>query len=168
MACRPVGASVRRCTRAFSSANFFQRDQAALNFGVVQGSPALHVLDTATERPATSREAGKQVASPSGAACGPALGSAALRLTRLGITGMGAAKRRSHKSMLQNAEFRIAYEFPKMPWCTGEEILKRIVRKERKSGGMFVCNSRFRESRFCANTGAFRLSRFWDQPLFQP
>ena len=44
-------------------------------------------------------------------------------------------KRKSHKSMLKNAEMAIRYAGPKLAWDTGDEILKRIVRRESGAAG---------------------------------
>ncbi|CAD7946028.1 unnamed protein product [Amoebophrya sp. A25] len=62
-----------------------------------------------------------------------------LHAAKLGLNAAawykGSLKQRSHKTMLSNAELKIGYSFPKMPWNQGEEILKRIFRGLRRKRG---------------------------------
>lgn len=73
------------------------------------------------------------LSAPLGGRTAAAAEIASLQAAALGLSTdfySGSVKRRSHKTMLPNAELCVTYRHPKMAWDTGDEILKRIMKRE--------------------------------------
>ncbi|CAD7962625.1 unnamed protein product [Amoebophrya sp. A120] len=150
----PPAASMRR-----RATNCIQNDMSHLN-GTTRTSNSncvgtVLVSSSATESSCSSMREGEAAPLPSTApitqpttSASSKAATAKLLAARYGLNSEtswynGSLKKRSHTTMLPNADLQIKYKFPKLPWDQGDEILTRIMRREKQSKKKHPCLQTF-------------------------